>query len=343
MRELVAPGRTLLARGRRGAVVSPHHLSAAAGLEMLRAGGHAVDAAIAANAALAVVSPNACGIGGDAFWLIWNSSDGEDRNGRHLALNGSGRSPGGADAAQLRREGLGMVPVRGPRSVTIPGAVRSWGDAHRRFGRLPVSTVLAPAIELAGGGFPAWGELIDAVERGARTYGEALGTDAPFFQTFRPHGRAWRPGELVRLPALAGTLRRLADDGFDAFYEGELGERQAHLLAELGAACGPSDFRDHTSTWGTPIETTYRGVRLTTHGPNSQGIVAMELLNILEGFEPPPDAFGPDGLAVPTWAHLAIEAAKLAMADRDRWLSDPEFLEIPVERLVSKEYAAELA
>jgi gamma-glutamyltranspeptidase/glutathione hydrolase len=341
--ETIAPGRTLLARGRRGAVVSPHHLSAAAGLEMLRAGGHAVDAAIAANAALAVVSPNACGIGGDAFWLIWDGRGGEDGHGRQLALNGSGRSPGGADAAQLRREGLGIVPVRGPRSVTIPGAVRSWADAHRRFGRLPVATVLAPAIELADRGFPAWGELIDAVERGVQVFGEALGADAPFFATYRPHGRAWRPGELVRLPALAGTLRRLADDGFDAFYDGDLGERQARLLAALGASCGPADFRDHTSTWGTPLETTYRGVRLTTHPPNSQGVVALELLNILERFEPPPGTFGPDGLTAPSWAHLAIEAAKLAMADRDAHLTDPEAADVPVERLLDKGHAAMLA
>jgi len=310
---------------------------------MLRAGGHAVDAAIAANAALGVVMPNACGLGGDAFWLLWEAGGGEDGRGRQLALNGSGRSPAGADAAHLRREGLGIVPIRGPRSVTIPGAVRSWGDAHRRFGRLPVSTLLAPAIELADGGFPAWGELIDAVEGTAGQVVEALGGDAPFLAQYRPHGRPWRPGELIRLPALARTLRRLADDGFDAFYDGDLGERQARLLAELGVACGPADFRNHTSTWGAPIESTYRGVRLTTHPPNSSGVVALELLNILERFEPPAGGFGPDGLADATWAHLAIEAAKLAMADRDAHLSDPEAVDVPVERLLDKAHATGLA
>src|SRR6185503_4409554 len=343
MTEVVAAGRTLLARGRRGAVVAPHHLATEAGLRMLRAGGHAVDAAIAANAALGVVAPNTCGIGGDAFWLIWDASGDRDGKGQQLALNGSGRSPGGVDAAQLRREGLGVLPVRGPRSVTIPGAVRSWGDAHRRFGRLPVSTLLAPAIELADGGFPAWGELIDAVEGTAGQVVEALGGDAPFLAQYRPHGRPWRPGELIRLPALARTLRRLADDGFDAFYDGDLGERQARLLAELGVACGPADFRSHTSTWGAPIESTYRGVRLTTHPPNSSGVVALELLNILERFEPPAGGFGPDGLADATWAHLAIEAAKLAMADRDAHLSDPEAVDIPVERLLDKAHATGLA
>ena len=332
-----------MARGRRGAVVAPHHLATEAGLQMLRAGGHAVDAAIAANAALGVVMPNACGLGGDAFWLIWDASGTPRGSGRQLALNGSGRSPGGTDAAQLRREGLEVMPARGPRSVTIPGAVRSWGDAHRRFGRLPVATLLAPAIELAGGGFPAWGELIEAVEGTAGQVRSALGSDAAFFEIYRPHGRPWRPGELVRLPALARTLETLADDGFDAFYEGRIGERQARLLADLGAACGPADFRDHTSTWGEPIETSYRGMRLTTHPPNSSGVVALELLNILERFEAPARAFGVAGLRDATWAHLAIEAAKLAMADRDAHLTDPESADVPVERLLDKTHAMALA
>jgi gamma-glutamyltranspeptidase/glutathione hydrolase len=310
---------------------------------MLRAGGHAVDAAIAANAALGVVAPNTCGIGGDAFWLIWDATGVAGGKGQQLALNGSGRSPGGVDAAQLRREGLGVMPVRGPRSVTIPGAVRSWADAHRRFGRLPVPELLAPAIELADAGFPAWRELIDAVERSARVVDEALGADAPFFRVFRPNGRPWHPGEVIRLPALAGTLRQLADQGFDAFYDGDVGERQAALLARLGVECGPADFREHTSTWGEPISTSYRDVRVTTHPPNSSGVVALELLNIIERFEPPDGGFEPDGLRAPAWAHLAIEAAKLAMADRDAHLTDPEATDVPLDRLLDKTHAADLA
>ncbi len=328
-----------LARGRHGAVVAPHHLATAAGLAILRAGGHAVDAAIATNAVLGVVDPGACGIGGDAFWLIWDAA-----SETQLALNGSGRSPAGADAAALRARGLDGLPLRGALAVTVPGAVRSWGDAHRRFGRLSRGEVLAAAIELAAGGFPAWDGFAAAVEEAAPLVAGALGPDAPFFSIFRPHGRPWRPGELVRLPALAGTLARLADEGFDAFYDGDLGARQASTLARLGAAFAATDFRDHASTWTDPISTTYRGTRVTTHPPNSSGIVALELLDILETFEPPTRAaFGDDGVADVRWIHIVVEAAKLAMADRDRFLTDPEAREVPVARLLDKAYAADIA
>src|SRR3954452_15302863 len=139
------------ALGRRGAVVAPHHLATSAGLRILAAGGHAVDAAIATNAALAVVTPNGCGIGGDAYWLIWDEAAGEQ-----AALNGSGRAPAAASASSLRDRGLARLPLRGPLGISTPGAVRSWGDAHRRWGRLSLGAVLAPAIELARDGFPTW-------------------------------------------------------------------------------------------------------------------------------------------------------------------------------------------
>ncbi|HEY2916138.1 MAG TPA: gamma-glutamyltransferase family protein [Candidatus Limnocylindrales bacterium] len=323
-----------LARGRLGAVVAPHHLATEAGLGILRAGGHAVDAAIATNAALAVVEPNACGIGGDAFWLVWDAAAREQ-----VGLNGSGRAPAAADAGRLRASGLTQLPLRGALAVSIPGAVRSWGDAHARFGRLPRASVLAPAIELASRGFPAWDGFIEAVERTAPHVEAALGNGAGFFEVYRPHGRAWRPGEIVRLPALAATLARLADEGFDAFYDSDLGERQAATLASLGSACAPEDFRRHRSTWTEPISTAYRGLRVTTHPPNSSGVVALELLNLLESFEPPADG----NVADPGWIHLGIEASKLVMADRDAYLTDPEAQRVPVERLTDKAYAAELA
>ncbi len=328
-----------LVRGRHGAVVAPHHLAAAAGLSILRLGGHAVDAAIATNAALGVVMPSACGLGGDAFWLIWDATARDQ-----VALNGSGRAPAGADPAALRGQGLATLPLRGPLSVTVPGAVRSWGDAHARFGRLSREVILGPAIELARGGFAAWDGFIEAVERMTPLASAALGPEAAFPGVYRPHGRPWRPVELVRFPALASTLERLANEGFDAFYDGELGDRQAQLLSGLGGAHAAADFREHRSTWTVPIATTYRGVRVTTHPPNSSGMVALELLNILEAGGPPdPRVFTGAGVADAAWIHRSIEAAKLAMADRDAHLTDPEFHDIPLDRLLDKGYAAELA
>ena len=328
-----------LARGRHGAVVAPHHLATAAGLAILRAGGHAVDAAIATNAALAVVMPNACGIGGDAFWLVWDAA-GRDLSG----LNGSGRAPAGASAEDLRDRGLSTIPLRGPLAVTVPGAVRSWGDAHARFGRLSRETVLAPAIELARAGFPAWEGFISAVEATTPIVLAAMGPDAAFPAIYRPRGRPWRPGEMVRFPALAATLERLALEGFDTLYDGDLGVRQAAALRALGGSHAAADFRDHRSTWGRPIETTYRGVRVTSHPPNASGLVALELLNILEAAGvPDPAAFDGGAVGDAAWIHRSIEAAKLAMADRDAHLTDPEFLDIPVAELLDKDYAASLA
>jgi gamma-glutamyltranspeptidase/glutathione hydrolase len=328
-----------LVRGGHGAVVAPHHLATAAGLAMLRAGGHAVDAAIATNAVLGVVLPSACGIGGDAFWLNW-----DEATGVQTALNGSGRAPASADPGRMVNQGLANLPYRGPLTITVPGAVRSWGDAHARHGRLSRTDVLEPAIRLATDGFPAYEGFISAVEGTLAAVVEALGEGSGFERVYRPSGRPWRLGEIVRLPALATTLQQLADDGFDAFYDGDLGDRQAEGLAAVGSGVTAEDLRAHRSSWTDPIATDYRGVRVTTHPPNSSGIVALELLNLLETFEPPdPSAFGPNGVADARWVHLGIEAAKLAMADRDRWLTDPEFLDIPVERLVSNAYAAELA
>lgn len=341
-----------LARGRRGAVVAPHHLATEAGLRVLRAGGHAVDAAIATNAALAVVMPNACGVGGDAFWLVWDAG-----TQHQFALNGSGRAAAGVDAEALRTRGVRSMPLRGPLAVTVPGAVRSWRDAHQRFGRCSIDSILAPAIDLAEGGFPAWDGFIDAVERTIPHVDDALGPASGFRRVYRPHGRPWEPGEIVRLPALAGTLRLLALQGLDAFYDGALGERQAHALAQLGGPHVAADFSGHSSTWTEPIETTYRGVRVTTHPPNSSGIVALQILNILEAGGPPEPGLlaglagidsmsgggASNGPAATRWIHRMIEASKLAIADRDRHVSDPERHQVPVAMLLDKAYAEDLA
>ncbi len=330
-----------LARGAHGAVVAPHHLASAAGLGILRAGGSAVDAAIATNAVLAVVDSQACGIGGDAFWLIWDAA-----GRRQLGLNGSGRSARTASAAALRARGLRTMPARGGLSITVPGAVRSWGDAHDRFGRLPRATLLAPAIEIARDGFPADDAFCHAIEVNGLLFERELGArGAGWTAVYRSARRPWHLGERVRLPALAATLERIAANGWAEPYEGATADRQATVLAASGSAIGLEDLRSHRSTWTEPIATTYRGVRVTGHPPNSSGFVALELLNILETFDPPAAAEpGPAALSERLrWAHLGIEASKLAMADRDAHLTDPEHYRAPLERLLDKAYARDLA
>ncbi|HTC85541.1 MAG TPA: gamma-glutamyltransferase, partial [Candidatus Acidoferrum sp.] len=346
MEDSPPPGRPLgplpLARGRRGAVVAPHHLATTAGLGILAAGGSAVDAAIATNAVLAVVMPNGCGIGGDAFWLIWDEAASVQ-----TALNGSGRAPAAADASIWRAAGRRALPLRGPSTITTPGAVRSWGEAHRRHGRLTRDAILAPAIELARDGFPAWDGYVDAVEVTAVAL--AASTDLPdrgaaWASVHRAAGRPWRPGEVVRLPALARTLERLADAGFDDLYDGELADRQAAGLRAAGSPITTTDLRAQGATWETPIGVDYRGTRVTTHPPNSSGVTALQILRLLERFEPPPaGAFGAAGVDETRWVHLGLEAAKLATADRDAFVADPAATEVPTDWLISDERIGELA
>jgi gamma-glutamyltranspeptidase/glutathione hydrolase len=334
-----------LARGANGAVVAPHHLATAAGLGILRAGGSAVDAAIATNAVLGVVFGQACGLGGDAFWLAWDQAAGAQ-----VALNGSGRSAAAADAAALRSRGLVTLPCRGPLTITVPGAVRSWGDAHARLGRLAWGDLLAPAIDLAAGGFPADEPFVAAVEASAPVFASALGAGGRgWAAVYRPHDRPWRPGERVRLPALAATLERLATAGAADFYEGELARHQAAGLAAAGSPITAADLADHASTWETPLALEYRGATATTHPPNSSGVVALEILNVLRALEPPgrpvfvPGDGGATAGADLRWVHAGIEATKRALADRDAHLSDPSFVDVPVDRLLDAAYGGRLA
>ncbi|HEX5465750.1 MAG TPA: gamma-glutamyltransferase family protein [Candidatus Limnocylindrales bacterium] len=323
--------------GARGAVVSPQRLASQAGLGILRAGGSAVDAAIATNAALAVVASHSCGLGGDAFWLIW------DPPAKHLqALNGSGRSAAAAtlDAARVAAGDARHLPLRGPWSVTVPGAVRSWGDAHARFGRRPWAELLAPAIELAEG-FPAGPGWIAAVERSAAIFGP----EGDWARVFRPAGRPWERGERVLITGLAGTLRRLAEEGPDVLYSGALAARAATYLTERGAPLRAADLADHRSTWGEPIATDYRGLTSYSHPPNSCGPLALETLAVLGRFPAPPaSAFGPQGVTDPAWVHLGLEASRLVLADRDRYLADPEAMAPgALEMLLSPAHADALA
>jgi len=322
-------------RGRLGAVASPHHLATQAGLLVLRTGGSAVDAAIATNAALAVVAGHSCGLGGDAFWIIWDADRGEA-----VTLNGSGRAGSAATIEAALVAGHANMPQRGAWSVTVPGAVDSWGRAHERYGRADWTALLAPGIQLATG-FPASATWIEAVERSAVIFGEA----GDWASVYRPDDGPRRPGDLVRLPALEGTLRQLLDEGPSALYRGSVAERTTRYFAARGVPISAGDLAAHASDWGRPIALDYRGVTSLAHAPNSVGVVALQTLGLLARFPAPaPAGFDGRGWADAEWIHLGLEASRLGLAERDAHVTDPgSMAEDEVEQMLSTDHLDELA
>ncbi len=278
-------------------------LASVAGLEVLRHGGNAIDAAIASAAVLAVVQPEMCGVGGDAFLLIRSS-----RERSVIALNGSGRAP--------RALSTGMpVPRSGPLSATVPGALAAWSDALARFGSHGLDELLRPAIALAESGFPVSAHVARALAESRATLGARADTAA----TYLPGGRSPRFGERLALPALARTLRFIAEHGAEAFYRGPLAERVAAGAHAAGGALSAEDLSDHHSAWLTPAETTYRGRRILVQPPVSQGCVTLGELTLVED-----DDLAALGVGSPDLVHLLLETARLAFLDRDRYLGDPE-------------------
>lgn len=314
---------------RNGMISSPHYLASAAGLRVLQDGGSAVDAAIAANSTLGVVYPHMTGIGGDAFWLIYDAAQR-----RVHALNGSGRAGAAANRTALRERGYTSIPIRGPLSVlTVPGAVDSWCAAHERFGVLPLRQLLANAIHYARDGYAACAGLADCLDE----VGEMLAQYDRTRDMLLPGGRPPGNGAVLRLPELAETLETIAEKGRAGFYEGPVAAEIAASLERSGGLLTAADLAAHESTWNEPLTTTYRGYTCYQHPPNSQGFVHQMILNILEGYDVA--AMG-EGSA--EYVHTVVEATKLAFVDRDRYLTDPEAVDIPLEDLLSKDYAAEL-
>jgi gamma-glutamyltranspeptidase/glutathione hydrolase len=312
--------------GRGGMVCTSQPLASAAGVEMLRRGGNAVDAAVCAAAVLGVVEPFSTGIGGDCFMLIWNAAQ------RQLVgLNGSGRAPAGLSLDRLRNRGLNEVPVHGMLPVTIPGAVDAWCEALRRFGSKSLGDVLAPAIAYARDGFAA-SEIIAHQWNLIVHFGVLQHPDA--LRTFTTDGRAPQLGEWFRIPSLARSMEQIGAGGADAFYRGEIAEQIVAFSQANGGVHNLADFAEHRSTWVEPISTDYRGYQLHEIPPNGQGLTALIALNILENFDMPSYALGS-----PQSMHLRIEAVKLAFADRDRYIADPEHAVVPTGELLSKDYA----
>ncbi|MCZ6721145.1 MAG: gamma-glutamyltransferase [Proteobacteria bacterium] len=323
MRDFQLPGRSP-AYGRNAMAATSHPLATLAALELLRDGANAVDAAIAAAAVLAVVEPQSTGIGGDCFALL--APEGSDRI---VALNGSGRAPRGIDASRLRAQGLDEIG--GAHAVTVPGVVDAWARLAADHGSRELGALLQPAIRLAEGGYPVYPRV--AFDWAASF--EKLAASETAARIFLPEGRAPGAGESHRQPALAQTLKRIAEQGRDGFYRGPVAEEIVACLVEAGGAHSLEDFAAAKADYVSPIKTSYRSMDIYECPPNGQGVVVLVMLNILEGFQLNRlDPLGPERF------HLEAEASRLAYRDRDALIGDPSG--VPVERLLSKEYAAEL-
>lgn len=312
---------------RNGMVCTSQPLATAAGLRILQQGGNAVDAAIAAAAVLCVVEPMMTGIGGDAFAIVY-----WQRTGELAGLNASGRAPYGLSLEYLKKKGYDQMPQTGIDAITVPGAFDGWVSLLERFGTLKLPQVLAPAVEYAENGFPV-SEIIANQWLAER---EKLLLDEWAARTYLHDGRTPAHGEVAHNKNLGATFRKLAEGGRDVFYRGEIGKKIVEAVRAKGGVLSERDLAEHQSTWVKPININYKGYDVYELPPNGQGMVALQMLNILEGYDLKAWGHNSD-----RYLHHLVEAKKLAFADRDYYLSDPEFSKIPLERLLSESYAAE--
>ena len=318
----------------RSEVIAPHGMAATSqplatqiALDILKAGGSAADAAIAANAALGLMEPTGSGIGGDLFAIVWDAEKKE-----LTGLNASGRAPAAMTLEYFRDRGLDKIPPFGPLPVSVPGAVDGWFELHARYGRLPMSDVLAPAIAYARDGFPVSEVIAHYFSMNEARIGDYPG----FADTFMLGGHTPGKGEVFKNPRLAATYELLGKGGRDAFYKGEIARRIDAYMTEQGGLLRYEDLAAHRSEWITPVSTNYRGWDVYELPPNGQGIAALQILNILEGFDIAAMGFGSA-----EYIHTFVEAKKLAFEDRAKFYADMDFAEVPVDVLISKEYAAE--
>src|SRR5215207_2315373 len=314
--------------GRNGTVATSQPLATAAGLEILAKGGNAADAAVAAGAALNVTEPGSTGIGGDMFALYFSAD-----TKRVTALNGSGRAPAALTLDVLKKDGISTVmPPFHAHTVTVPGACAGWFDLIEKHGSLSMAEILSPAIRLARAGFPVAPLTSHSWQRGAQNQLKS----ALNGQELTIDGRGPGPGEMFRNPNLARTFELVADGGRSAFYEGEIAEAIVSVLKEAGGCMSAEDLASHVSTWEEPISVNYRGYNVYECPPNGQGITALIALNILEGFD-----LSSLALLSTERLHLMIESMRLAFADARWYVADPKFSHVPIEELLSKEYAGE--
>ena len=319
---------------RHGMVCTSVPAATQVGIDILKRGGSAVDAAVAANATLGLMEPVSNGVGGDLFAIVYSAKEN-----KLYGINGSGRSPLGlsydqmkAELAKLHRE---TIPPVGMLPISVPGAVDAWAELHKRFGKLNLSDDLAPAVQYAEQGFPVTELIAYYWAFGPRLY---KGLPGAFFETYTLDGKGRTPakGDIFKNPALAKTLRLIGEKGRDAFYKGEIADKIDAFMRANGGFLRKADFEKHTSTWVEPVSTNYRGYDVFELPPNGQGIAALQILNILEGFD-----LRAMGRNSPETLHAMVEAKKIAWADRAKFYADPAFAKIPLSGLLSKSYGAE--
>ncbi|WP_430540473.1 gamma-glutamyltransferase [Pseudoxanthomonas japonensis] len=320
----------------RSDVIAPHAMAATShplatqiALDVMKQGGTAMDAAIAANAALGLMEPTGNGIGGDLFAIVW-----DPKTKKLHGYNGSGRSPKSLTLDYFKQQGITDIPAHGPLPVSVPGAVDGWFALHDRFGKLPMRDVLAPTIRYARDGHPVHQTIAYYWDRSVPRLSKFPG----FTEQFTIAGRAPRTGEMWKNPYLADTLQKIADGGRDAFYKGDIARTIDSYFKANGGFLSYEDMAAHHGEWVEPVSTNYRGYDVWELPPNGQGIAALQMLNVLEGYD-----FSKIPYGSPEHVHLLVEAKKLAFADRARWYADPAFQPLPVARMISKPYARERA
>lgn len=314
-----------------GMACTSQPLATQVAIDILKKGGTAIDAAIAANATLGLMEPTGCGIGGDLFAIVWDA----ERQ-QLYGINASGRSPQSLTLSYFQEQGMDKIPAYGPLPVSVPGAVDGWFSLHERFGRLEMAEILQPAIDYAENGFPVSELIAYYLQQAVPNY---IRRGFPNVEdTYTINGQAPRKGQIFKNPDLANTYRKLVEGGRDAFYKGDIARTIARFIQDQGGFLSYEDLARHQSEWVDPVSTNYRGYDVWELPPNGQGIAALQMLNILEPFDLAAMGFGS-----PEYLHHLVEAKKLAFEDRAKYYADMDFAQVPVAQLISKAYGRQRA
>jgi len=312
-----------------GMAATSHPLATQVALDILKKGGTAIDAAIAANAVIGLVEPTGSGVGGDLFAIVWDA-----KSQKLYGLNASGRSPKSLTLDYFKKEGITHIPSRGPLPVSVPGCVDGWFELHKKFGKISMTEILSPAISYARNGFP----VTEVIAYYLNSAANSLSMYENFKETYMANGRMPQKGEIFKNPYLADTYEKIATKGRDEFYKGDIARTIAAYMKRNGGFLSYEDMAAHQSEWIEPVSTNYRGYDVWELPPNGQGIAALQILNIIEQYDVKSMGFGSA-----EYIHLFTEAKKLAFEDRARYYADMAFADVPVKQLISKEYAKERA